>query len=844
MKTNTYLVIFLGLFSNMLSAQTIDVKHLVLNLKFDWQQRQAFGTAEITLSPLTATNEISLDMKDITVNFITMHQQNLHFNDDGVEDMKGFVVVLDRVYQPGETIVLKLDYHTNYENKADPMSIWGSFGKGLRFQMPTSTTPNKQKQIWSSGEPENNQYWFPCHEDIADIHTTELIATVEKPLMVISNGDLIETIDNEDNTRTFHYKTDQPFPNYLVSLVVGAYDDILHYHNQVPMHNFGYPHEAAAVKATTELLPDMMQFLIKKTGYQYPYSQYSQVVVQDYPFPGLNGQNTASILSDNYIDDQGVHQDYKYLWDGVAVQALASQWFGNLIMPKSWDDIWLNNAFTQYFAGLYTAENNTKTEYLTYVLPFEKSNVLADWSAGYLHPIVTCRHQDLAGFTSDNYAKYRGALVLRMLQKEVGEKNWWKAIRFYVRTYAHQQVTTADFQKAIEHTTGKSYQWFFDQWVYKTGLPKFEVTQKYAADKKQIIMQVKQIQNQENESEFEQVAFFSGQMEIEIDGNIVQVTIAPKAENTFSFPAAKAPGFVNFNYEGTWICETEFNKSGEEYLQQLSHSKDILAKQSALDQLATIANDSTTTEAFKEAIITAVKNEITSKSYWRYRAYALGALRKIITLPYDEGSIEMLLALIRTETGWLKTSAIFTLGNTRDSAYTDIYIDALNDPSDRVINAAAIALGKTHSSKAYDILINLENKPSWKSQNRISALNGLEQLGDSRAVDYTLKCLADNQSPRWYLATPVWDYPFAAANTLVALGKAASGYPVLWERFKKSLDENDLNDIFQNVQLLDILKDERSKEVYERLKLKFKEDDNMLKVVENYESQFLESIKH
>ena len=63
------------------------------------------------------------------------------------------------------------------------------------------------------------------------------------------------------------------------------------------------------------------------------------------------------------------------------------------------------------------------------------------------------------------------------------------------------------------------------------------------------------------------------------------------------------------------------------------------------------------------------------------------------------------------------------------------------------------------------------------------------------------------------------------------------------ERFKKSLEENDLNDIFQNVQLIDILKDERAKEVYQLLKEKFNNDAHLLETIQNYEANFLESIK-
>ena len=42
-------------------------------------------------------------------------------------------------------------------------------------------------------------------------------------MMVISNGKLLSTKENKDNTRTFDWKIDQPHATYLTSIVVGEY---------------------------------------------------------------------------------------------------------------------------------------------------------------------------------------------------------------------------------------------------------------------------------------------------------------------------------------------------------------------------------------------------------------------------------------------------------------------------------------------------------------------------------------------------------------------------------------------------------------------------------------------
>lgn len=844
MKLIHSLIALILVLPTYLFSQNFDTQHTALSLEFDWKKKQAFGSAEITGSVLERSDKIYLDAGKLHIQTIKLNGKNLIFNYDGGDADNNLEILLDRQYAPNEFFTLVIAYRTTHENRADPYAISGSFGAGLRFFEPTSTTPQKRKQIWSSGEPTNNKYWFPCNEELWDIHSTDISARIEKPLMLLANGNLEKVVEHGDNTRTFRYTSPVPFPNYLVAIVVGEFDEVVLKSHTTSVRTFGYPQEKAATQATVEWLPVMLDFLETKTDFPYPYADYKQVVVQDYPFPGLVGQHSFALLSDNYVDDFGVHQDFKYLWDGVAMQALANQWFGNLIMPKEWEDLWLNNAFAYYFAGLYTSKCFTEDEYLTYYHPFEKSNLEFDRGSGIIHPIVPKKVTDLSGFCMDSYSKFRGALVLRMLAFEMGEENWWNAIQHYVGTNAGKQVTTKDFQTAVEFVSDESYQWFFDQWIYKIGSPQFEVTKTYLPNEQKLILRVQQIQPQENTTDYEMVNYFQGKIAVEIDGKIEMINLRPQEVNTFTFSSVDAPKWVNFNVHDNFLCETHFEQTTSEYLTQMQNSVDVLAKQNAMNELVITAKDSLCEPALKQQIIAAIQSEFQSTHYWRYRWFALGSLRKIWEFPYSEATKSFLVAAVSNEKSWIKGTAISMLGNTRDSSYTPLYLQALTDESDRVINAAAIALGKTKSGLAFEALMNLENQASWKNQNRISALNGLQELGDERAVPYVLECIQDQHSPRWYLATPTWDYPYAAVNTLVALGKAELAYPILRKRLIKSLKEDDLNDIFQNVQLIDLLTVPQASEIYVRLKKKFKEEPTILEAVNFYESQYLENINN
>ena len=104
--------------------------------------------------------------------------------------------------------------------------------------------------------------------------------------------------------------------------------------------------------------------------------------------------------------------------------------------------------------------------------------------------------------------------------------------------------------------------------------------------------------------------------------------------------------------------------------------------------------------------------------------------------------------------------------------------------------------------------------------------------------------MADLKLPRWRLPTPpVWDFRITAAETIVSLGKASAVYPMIMSRFNQSMKENDLNGIFNNLLLISILGDKRGQAAFDLLKVKFKNDENTMTAINQFEAQFRNAIK-
>lgn len=826
----------------------VDVRHVSLNLQVDWAKKQVFGVAQIRLAPLRDTGQIALDAGFLDIQSVRRQggpgPQDLRFQYDGSDKDGALRIDLGQVLPAGHEVTLDIAYRSNWLNLSDPNTLGGSTGKGLRFLGPTATDPTRRKQLWSMGEPHGNRYWFPGHDHPSDFHSSELRATVDKGLTVVSNGHLVGTQQLPDGQQTFHWHCAVPHANHLSSIVVGEYTETPLRVGALELRSFGYPDEVAATQASIVRLPDMLRYFQEKMQTPYPFAAYAQVFVQD--FPNTQAYAGTATVTENMVDDAPTHAEFLYLWDLTEAEGLANQWFGGLTSCADWRDVWLNKAFGRYLSGQFTGHQNGRDEYLLYQLTFDQGTYLADWNAGNRRPIVTANFADAEAFAAENHPYFRAAAVLHTLHKQIGDAAFWHALTIFLQENARKPATTADFQRVVEKACGTPMQWFFDQWFYQVGHPVFEVSKQYDAAAKTLTLTVRQLQQPDPQSAWPQAAFFQGNVELALDGRIETLWIKPQRENVFVFAAPERPRFVHFDVEDAWLKELRLEQPLAEWLDQFQHSPHVLAQNRAMNRLVGMARDSATTADQKALIHAAFRQVIAGKSYWRLRFSATGQLQGLVApfwqtepVALDEATSAMLLRVIRTEKMWNRRAAVNFLGMSRDTRHAPLYRQLLLDEADRVVNAAAIALGKCKNPDAFEALDKLRQRPSWKSQSLISALNGLRELGDPRGEKIALDALADLRSPHWTLATPIWDYRLAAAETLAALGTTEQAYPLLLAHFERAAAERDQHGMFYTALLVATLGDARGHAIFEQMKKTCADDPRALAALAPLEAQFL-----
>ncbi|HWO56934.1 MAG TPA: M1 family aminopeptidase [bacterium] len=311
-------------------------------------------------------------------------------------------------------------------------------------------------------------------------------------------------------------------------------------------------------KAVAEDIEGAVRLFSRSFGpYPWPHLAATEI-------PAIHGQGFPQLL---HLAWYSFETSRKGITDAFRAHEVAHQWFGHLVGWSTYHDQWLSEGFAEYAGAMYVQARNPGAKVFYELLKDWRDNILQVGGHEFWHegpsaaPIwlgTRCSSMRSPG----SYSKLvysKGAYVLHMLRNmmydyERGSDDRFLAMmRDYVSSFAHRDATTRDFQAVVERHVGADMQWFFDQWVYGTQIPRYEYSwERERADDGTWTARVRIDQ-------FNVDSAFRAFMPITIvyeDGQrtrLLEVT-GPRTEFRFS-GMAERPRDIRFNDYYTILCE-------------------------------------------------------------------------------------------------------------------------------------------------------------------------------------------------------------------------------------------------------------------------------------------------
>ncbi|MBL9032309.1 MAG: M1 family metallopeptidase [Phycisphaerae bacterium] len=402
------------------------------------------------------------------------------------QDEGRLTIRLDPPVEPGVETELVIRYTLDFPR---------GNGKGLTWtpgRPDGSNLTAQAAQIHSQGQPQDNRRWFLCHDFPNERLTTELLVTVEDGCIVGSNGRLISTTfagrtgPGGATRSTWHWLQDQPHANYLVSLIVGRFEIVglpapagkdwprSAAGRLVPCYLYA-PHgsrvSAARAYANT---PAMLDALAEFFDEPYPWDKYSQALVRNFAAGGMENTSATTMQQASAYARAGSQ-------DKIIAHEAGHQWTGDLVTCKSWEHVWLNEGWASYAEAIWAEASappdRRERAYQRAIAGFlAAQRVLNRTYAPVFPAMVSNRYGDpFETFVKPNDVYGKGAIVLHMLRRRLGDEAFRRGARLYIDRHRLGEVETDQFRFCLEEASGQSLEQFFHQWCHRPGLPALDI---------------------------------------------------------------------------------------------------------------------------------------------------------------------------------------------------------------------------------------------------------------------------------------------------------------------------------------------------------------------------------
>jgi aminopeptidase N len=685
------------------------IEHLALDVTLDVPARGIRATAVLDVRRVApAAEQLALDAIGFDVHGVTVDGRSVAWLYDG----RSLLVPIEANLTAARVTVTYA---------ATPR-------RGLYFLEPDEHYPDRPRQVWSQCQEEDARHWIPCHDSPHAKMTTEMVARVPASWHALSNGIRIEADPSGDgDTAIFHYRMDEPHSSYLLTLVAGEFAEIkdsVHVGGRdVPLSYLVPKGREDDARRAFERTPQMIAHFSEITGVPYPWTSYTQVVVADFIFGGMEN-TTASTMYEHILLDERAALDISS--DDLVAHELAHQWFGDFVTCRAWYEGWLNEGFATFFEHVWTEKHLGRDEY-EYGLKHDLDAYIAEAHGRYRRPIV-CQDYDSALDLFDRHLYQKGGLVLQALRTELGDAVFWRGIGAYLTKNARGVVETRDLQRALEDVSGRSLGRFFEQWVHKPGHPELEVD--VAWDKGILAIGTKQVQPTTDGVP----GAFELALEIDVadaDGTVTrrQVRLTER-QQTFALPVAARPAFVVVDPAMRVVGEVRAKVPGDMLRAQLEKAPTARGRWLGAMALSRVDDPPTL-----QTLARVLSDET---QFWGVRAECAAALARL----RGRAAFDVLKGVKNGVTlahPKVRRAVVEALGHFRSTEAMElIKPHALRDESYLVEAEAAKALGKTRQSASLESLVDLLERPSWFEVVRAGAIDGLAALRDDRALPHLL----------------------------------------------------------------------------------------------------------
>ncbi|XP_049817872.1 aminopeptidase N isoform X2 [Aethina tumida] len=464
--------------------RNIEPSHYRIKLIPDFENFTTTGTVRIKLNVIETTytiifniNEIEIDGSSLRVTSISNNEQVPIASQEYLEGYR-YKITLDKLLKAGDEYNLDIIYK-------------GVLSKHL--QGFYRITYENQEGVVKRGastqfSPTDARRAFPCFDE--PYFKAQFTISVARPadMMSLSNMplDRTEILVGSENWVWDHYTTTPKMSTYIVGFIVACLK------TKSPMKNLVRVWSRDSLvedsEFATQLAPKLLSFLENYFAIKLPLSKIDFVAVPEFGFSAMENWGLIT-FRENALLSNKVHGTVGEKMNIALIMGheIAHQWFGNLVTPMSWNDLWLKEGFATYFEYLSVEHVMPVWNIMNNFIGAETSRAFEVDALKSARPVsANLINSQQIRETFDNISYAKGACLVRMIHHLMGSTSFRNGLINLLDKYQYSNIYCDDLFACLSKETSKdetlkdlSMKDVLDSWVKQPGFPVLNATMDY-----------------------------------------------------------------------------------------------------------------------------------------------------------------------------------------------------------------------------------------------------------------------------------------------------------------------------------------------------------------------------
>lgn len=434
-----------------------DINYYHLSVKLDVANKAIIGSNEFRFTAMENFNKLQFDLfENLQIDRVLYKGQNLPFT----REFNAVFVTFPREIKKGSQ-----ESFTVYYGGKPTIAKNAPWDGGFVYKTDKSGSPWMGVACQGLGASS----WWPNKDHPSDeVDSMKISISVPDSLQDISNGRLINKVKDGEGYTRYDWQVSYPINNYDVTFNVGKFTHLsdIYQGENGPLTLDYYVLPENVEKAKTHFEADVKPMLKAFEHWFGPYPFYRDgFKLVESGYLGMEHQSAVA-YGNKYLkgylgrDLSGTGWGMK--WDFIIIHEAGHEWFGNHVTASDIAEMWIQEGFTSYSEGLFTAYHYGKDAGAAYINGLRR-NIRND------RPVIGIYGVNYEG-SGDMY--YKGANLLHTLRTIINDDEKWRQIlRGIQSNFGMKTSSSNEIEQYISKQAGQDFSKIFDQYLRTAGIP-------------------------------------------------------------------------------------------------------------------------------------------------------------------------------------------------------------------------------------------------------------------------------------------------------------------------------------------------------------------------------------